>query len=66
MNQPQCDGTEKHSHYKLATGQTHLHSHPHSRMSEDFNRLHHHAPIEHNDLTDEQLMHDAEIYEVPF
>lgn len=66
MTLPQCDGTEKHSHYKLSTGETHLHSHKHTQQLEDFNRLHHHTPLEHNDCTDEELTSDAEVYKVPF
>ncbi len=61
-----CDGTEKHSHYMLATGQTFLHSHAHQVMSKEFNNLHHHPPIEHDNFTEEELTRDAETYEVPF
>lgn len=60
-----CDGTEKHSHYNLSTGETHLHSHPHTKMDGEFNRLHHHPPLDHAVCTKEQLTHDAEIVRTP-
>ncbi len=62
----ECDGREKHFHYNLSTGDIHLHSHPHTVMDEKFNRLHHHAPIEHENLTYGQLTQDDEILESPF
>lgn len=56
-----CDGEERHDHYSLNTGTIISHIHTHSDMKEDFNRLHHHAPLEHDLLSPEQLSSTAEI-----
>lgn len=66
MTQPQCDGTEKHSHYKLDTGELFYHTHDHTINTKEFNRLHHHSPKEHEKFTYEELEKDLEIIKVPF
>lgn len=50
-----CIGTEIHKHYSLATGTYIEHQHEHDCRSIDFNRLHHHAPENHHNFTDEEL-----------
>jgi hypothetical protein len=60
-----CDGTEKHSHYKLDTATLVWHTHNHTETQREFNRLHHHAPSEHEAFTDKELK-ITETLKVPF
>jgi hypothetical protein len=62
----ECDGTERHSHYVLSTSETFYHTHEHSVIDGDFNRLHHHPPIEHDNFTTDQLEKDGEYVKVPW
>lgn len=72
-----CTGEEKHSHYKLVLpgkDRVHnandddlvFHTHSHSINEKEFNRLHHHSPKEHEDLTAEELENEVEYLDVPF
>jgi hypothetical protein len=63
---PRCGGKERHSHYIVAKGELFFHTHDHTPDIREFNRLHHHAPKEHDDLTAEQLLTDSEYLKVPF
>lgn len=62
----ECDGEEKHSHYQLTSGQLVFHTHRHSALDKEFNQLHHHAPVEHDNFTTDELEKDVEYLEVPF
>lgn len=61
-----CDGTEKHGHYVLSTGEMFEHKHQHTVNEKDFNRLHHHAPLEHDNFTNEELHVDVSYTKTPF
>jgi predicted Ser/Thr protein kinase len=68
-----CDGTERHEHYVIATDTLMTHSHEHTERVDsngishgDFNRLHHHAPVEHSNFTVEELETDAMYADIPF
>jgi hypothetical protein len=63
---PTCDGKETHSHYVLASGDLFFHAHEHTVSTKEFNRLHHHAPKEHDNFTVEELENGATIVKVPF
>jgi hypothetical protein len=68
---PLCDGTEKHSHSKIGINpftvdQIVWHTHEHTALDKEFNRIHHHAPIEHEGLTLDQLQNEIEYLDVPF
>jgi hypothetical protein len=62
----ECTGEENHDHYNISSDATHYHTHKHSVVTQDFNRLHHHPPIEHEGLTQEELENELTIDEVPF
>lgn len=62
----ECSGGERHSHYVLSENTTVTHIHKHTPHVEDFNRLHHHAPFEHMNFTEEELAATAEFTETPF
>lgn len=66
MSQPECDGEERHTHYVLDTGTIMSHIHEHSITTKEFNRLHHHPPVEHAKFTTEELIANAEFLDVPF
>lgn len=40
-------GTERHRHLRLADQQYVWHEYEHTCGAEDFNKLHHHPPVEH-------------------
>lgn len=61
-----CTGQERHSHYEIDTGLLVTHEHEHTKNEKEFNRLHHHAPVEHANFTDEFLESTAERTKVPF
>lgn len=61
-----CDGEEKHEHYQWAKGILISHTHSHTVNEKEFNRIHHHAPIEHENFTIEELNKDYEELDVPF
>lgn len=61
-----CTGDEKHEHYVFATSIMMSHSHRHSVQDKDFNRLHHHSPLEHDNFSEEELEKDATFTEVPW
>lgn len=53
-----CNGEETHRHFQFST-QTYIeHTHQHIEHNEDFNNLHHHAPILHDQFNNEELMKD--------
>jgi hypothetical protein len=56
-----CIGEERHDHYRLADSKTVSHVHEHTPCEGDFNRLHHHPPVEHDKHTDEFLESTMEI-----
>lgn len=55
------DNSHVHRHMVLDTEEYVWHSHPHSCEGplRDFNRLHHHPPVEHDGLSDEELRFNA-------
>lgn len=61
-----CDGKEEHFHYVLDSGDLFYHTHAHTQREVEFNILHHHAPIEHDNFTIEELQKGARTVEVPF
>ena len=65
MTQP-CTGKERHSHYVLADNKVFYHTHDHTQNVKEFNRLHHHAPVEHDNCTLLELENEAEYVEIPF
>lgn len=50
-----CDGAELHEHFSLMTGTYIEHRHTHDPIGEDFNRLHHHPPVDHDICTEDEL-----------
>lgn len=50
-----CDGTERHRHYKIDTATYITHTHRHEIYDEDFSLLHHHSPFEHVYFTREEM-----------
>lgn len=60
MSKDKCDGQERHRHYSLNDNKYMTHIHPHMEYTDDFNRLHHHAPLVHADFTLEELAETAQ------
>lgn len=61
-----CTGEEKHSHYIFDKDRVFYHAHNHTINKTEFNRLHHHAPVEHDLCSLEELENEVEILKVPF
>lgn len=55
-----CNGEERHRHFALSLAMYITHSHPHMEFPKDFNRLHHHSPLEHDGFTNEELEKDLQ------
>lgn len=53
-----CEGTELHRHFSLATQTFVEHQHPHDVCKHDYNRLHHHAPVDHHIFTLDELLNN--------
>lgn len=66
MEEPECEGNERHEHYILATGSILTHVHEHTKHVGEHNRLHHHTPSEHFKFSIEELSATAEYTQVPF
>lgn len=50
-----CDGNELHEHFSIDT-QTYVeHEHEHDVCEHEYNRLHHHPPVDHHNQTNEEL-----------
>jgi len=65
MEQLNCNGEEKHSHYQMDSAVLSFHTHKHAVREKELNRLHHHPPAEHGGLTYEELEY-TESLEIPF
>lgn len=50
-----CDGTERHRHFRFSSNSYITHEHFHHKRENSFNALHHHASVEHDDFTTEEL-----------
>jgi hypothetical protein len=59
-----AQGQEQHRHFRFADGKYVWHRHAHTCRPEDFNRLHHHPPMEHDGLSMEMLRTDEEVRDV--
>ena len=51
----ECDGTERHRHFRFSSNSYITHEHLHYKRVNNFNALHHHAPVEHDNFSDEEL-----------
>lgn len=58
----ECDGKERHRHYKINSGTyiTHIHQHNQQPPGAHFNELHHHNVFEHLDYSLDHLNESAE------
>lgn len=53
-----CMGTEPHEHFSLLTETYVEHQHDHDPCDHDYNKLHHHPPVDHHICTEDELVHN--------